>query len=188
MLTVKLQEPNSTPWLGIVILPSPAVGIMSPDEAQCLANVENSVAWSWLRRYEADRASITQTVRPKKDDEAHCSRGDAYGEKGEYDKASLNSLRPFDSIRGMAGRIIAGAFSMRKWVITSRRKGTSIRRRTRIQAAVGGSRCQRNGNLRTACVHNEGQQIPLTALFHHPPYAPRARPLRAKSSVRNCGT
>jgi hypothetical protein len=49
-----LAPPSSTPWLGVVIVPSPVLAIMSPDEVATLAGLENSIAWTWLRRHEAD--------------------------------------------------------------------------------------------------------------------------------------
>ena len=52
----ELAEPLSTPWLGIVILPSPALILMSPHDTECLGGLENSVAWTWLRRQEAGEA------------------------------------------------------------------------------------------------------------------------------------
>jgi len=42
-----------TPWLGVVLLPAPALGIMSSEELGCLGGLENWVAWTWLRMREA---------------------------------------------------------------------------------------------------------------------------------------
>jgi hypothetical protein len=58
-ITRRVAKPRVTPWLGVVLVPSLAQVIMSSDEAMCLAGLENAIAWTWLRRHEAGRASLS---------------------------------------------------------------------------------------------------------------------------------
>jgi hypothetical protein len=43
-----VARPRSTPWLGVVLLPSSAWSIMSAEEQGFLGSLENWVAWTWL--------------------------------------------------------------------------------------------------------------------------------------------
>jgi hypothetical protein len=50
-----VARPRSTPWLGVVLLPSPAWLVMSADEQGFLGSLENWVAWTWLGMREATK-------------------------------------------------------------------------------------------------------------------------------------